>query len=48
VPCSYTAWDLSGADSGTKVAKASLQYVYDTGNAMSFQAVVNNDRTSAY
>jgi hypothetical protein len=48
LPCYYTAWDLSGADAGTKVAKASFQYSYDVTNAYSLAVTAINARTTAY
>jgi len=48
VPCFWTAWDLSGADAGTKVAKATFQYSYDPTNGFSFRAIAVNNRTTAY
>jgi hypothetical protein len=48
IPCSYTAWDLSGADAGTTVAKASLQYQYDAVAGYSLAITANNDRATAY
>lgn len=48
VPCFYTAWDLSGADAGTKIAKASLQYAYDSGNGFSLAVTAINNRPTAY
>jgi hypothetical protein len=48
IPCYYTAWDLSGADAGTKVAKASWQYSYDIVNSYSLAVTAINARTTAY
>lgn len=48
VPCFFTAWDLSGADAGTRVAKATFQYSYDPTNAFSTQVTVVNSRPTAY
>jgi len=48
IPCGYTAQDLSGSDAGTRVAKATLQYVYSPTLASSFVATVINSRPTAY
>jgi hypothetical protein len=48
LPAFWTAWDLSGADAGTKVAKATFQYSYDPTNAFSFRAIAVNNRSAAY
>lgn len=48
VPCFYTAYDLSGSDAGTRVAKATWSYSYDPTNAFSTQIVVVNSRSAAY
>jgi hypothetical protein len=48
IPCDYTAFDLSGADAGTKIYKASFQYQYDAQNGYSFQATAVNSRSAAY
>lgn len=48
IPCFYQAWDLSGADAGTKTAKATFTYSYDAVNNFSLQATAVNARTVAY
>lgn len=48
VPCFYQAWDLSGTDAETRIAKATFQYSYDQVNSFSMQITVVNGRTSAY
>lgn len=48
IPCSYTAFDFSGTDAGTRTMKGTLQGNYDAGNAYSLEIVAVNNRSAAY